>query len=200
MALRRLAALVLLLASACVSPHRAFPQFSAQYHTPAPQMLYLETEIDEMSVLPLILDFQNARGNVVLTINSPGGGVWAGLELIESMREAQSRGVSITCLVPKNGMAASMAAAVLQSCDTRLMARRGASLLFHTVSVGEVSGNQFDFERLTRMMRSLNKRLAILCSARLKISLADYEANVADFDWWLGADESLAVGAVDGLL
>lgn len=74
---------------------------------------------------------------ITLIINSPGGQVLPGLQLISAMRVAQSRGVKIRCLVPI--MAASMAFQFLAECSERY-AFANSLLLFHPMSLG-VRGN-----------------------------------------------------------
>lgn len=132
----------------------------------------------------------------ILVFDSPGGSVNAGIQFLDAMKHAQARGTSIACVIPAASMAASMAAVIFQQCDVRVMAR-GAALMFHGVSIGGSSGNQQDFERLTREMAGWNHMLAIIASMKLRISLAAYEARVREGDWWLSADEALAIGATD---
>jgi ATP-dependent protease ClpP protease subunit len=133
---------------------------------------------------------------IYLSIDSPGGSVGVGLRFIKIMREAKEAGSTIHCSV--DGMAASMAAVILQECDVRIVHRQ-SMIMFHGVSVGGAEGNQQDFERLVQDLRSVNKMLAIMASHRLTISLAEYEARVLGTDWWLGWEEALEVGAADYL-
>lgn len=63
-----------------------------------------------------------------LLINSPGGSVEAGLQLVEAMHIAQSRGVRVRCAV--STLAASMAFLILNECDERY-ALSNSLLLFH---------------------------------------------------------------------
>lgn len=133
---------------------------------------------------------------ISFTIDSPGGSVRVGLAFIELMKHARASGSVIHCTV--DGMAASMAAVIFEQCDVRLM-KRDAALMFHTVSVSGVEGNQWEIERLAKYMAALNKRLAIMAAAKMNISLAEYEARVMDNDWWLGWEEAVAVAAADGV-
>lgn len=63
-----------------------------------------------------------------LIINSPGGSVPAGLQLVEAVHIAQSRGVTVRCAVTT--LAASMAFILLSQCDERI-ALANSLLLFH---------------------------------------------------------------------
>lgn len=156
-------------------------------------------EITGTSVKPLEAVLEAAPPQVFIVIDSPGGSVQAGLELVDYMRYAQRRGTQITCLV--DGWAASMAGYVLAACDVRLMTKQSA-LMYHTVSVPFApGGNQWDFERLVQRMRDLNRMLAIFIVGRLEgVSIAQFEARVKDWDWWVGHEEALRIGAVDGVL
>lgn len=70
---------------------------------------------------------------ITFVINSPGGQVLPGLQLISSMRVAKLRGVKIRCLVPI--MAASMAFQFLAECSERYTFAN-TLLLFHPMSLG----------------------------------------------------------------
>ncbi len=132
--------------------------------------------------------------HVWLVFDSPGGSVRTGYQFLAVMQAAQRGGTRVVCEIPKNSMAASMAAFLFVHCDDRLMAK-GAALMFHTVSTSDQAGNQWDYERLAKYMRSLNKRLAISIVGNLKITLREYEANVEDNDWWVDQTEAVEIGA-----
>lgn len=67
---------------------------------------------------------------VNIIINSPGGAVYAGLQFINAMESAKSKGVKLKCYVP--GMAASMAFQIYAHCDERY-AFKYSLLLWHPV-------------------------------------------------------------------
>lgn len=67
-----------------------------------------------------------------IVINSPGGSVEAGLQLISSMNMAKSRGIKFRCVVPV--MAASMGFQVLANCNERY-ALSYALLLWHPMKI-----------------------------------------------------------------
>lgn len=69
---------------------------------------------------------------IYLIINSGGGSVLAGTQIITMMRIAQNRGTRIVCIVPM--VAASMAFQILAECDTRYTFRYSL-LLWHPIRV-----------------------------------------------------------------
>lgn len=156
-------------------------------------------EISSDNLLLPSLQLSVASGPVLLVIDSPGGDVGAGFAFEDVMVAAQRRGIRITCYVPENGYAASMAGYLLQVCDHRAMSRR-ATLLFHSVSVSRTPGGTVsDVERFARELRELNNRLAIRIAGRLNVSMAYLQEKLKG-DWWLGFSEALEVNAVDEVL
>lgn len=83
-------------------------------------VLKLASQIDSMS--------KENKKPINILINSPGGSVPAGLQLVEAMHIAQARGVKIRCAVTT--LAASMAYVVLSQCNERY-ALSNSLLLFH---------------------------------------------------------------------
>lgn len=194
----RFLALSLVLLSACV-PASVSPQFRNEAAVSVPVApvygnIVGEIDGDNANLVAAAELLVQAPAYVHFRIDSPGGSVRIGLAFIERMREAQANGTVIACTI--DGMAASMAAVIFERCDVRMM-KRDAALMFHTVSIGGAEGNQWEMERLAKMMAGLNRRLAILAAAKMKISLAEYEARVRDNDWWLGWEEAVTVGAAD---
>lgn len=91
----------------------------------APGILFKANELREMA-----LDKSGKPIDIIL--NSPGGGVYAGLQFINAMIEARTLGVRLRCHVP--GMAASMAFQIFVMCDERY-AYEYSMFLWHPVRV-----------------------------------------------------------------
>lgn len=183
---------------------RLFPLLLAVFgcvHAPAPAAVTARAvvlgEVTSDSVDPIIEILHEGPEHLTLIIDSPGGSVYAGMRLIEAMQNAQYGGTRVTCVVPR--LAASMAAVILEGCDERLMGRQ-ATLLFHTASIGGAAGNAWELERLVRELHAINTRIAIFVAGRLGMPLAEYEAHVADRDFWMGYEQALEVHAVDAVL
>lgn len=154
--------------------------------------------VEAEALAPAVAELARFPAVAYLSIDSPGGSVGVGIEFVDAMRSAQDHGTKIVCTVKDRGMAASMATYILAACDERFMGRQSA-LMFHTVSVGDVGGNQWDLERVAKYIESLNARMAIFIAGRLSISLAEYRRQTTDRDWWVGLDEAVKIGAVDGV-
>jgi ATP-dependent protease ClpP protease subunit len=128
---------------------------------------------------------------IKIMINSPGGSVGTGLDMIRAMKSA---GKPTVCTV--DGLAASMAFVIFEQCDVRKMTE--ASLLMgHTVSVG-VQGQDRDLENVSRLLKALNRVLAHLITEKMSITVDEYEAYVANGgELWLDIDTAKGMGAID---
>lgn len=88
--------------------------------------------VDNRSVAHAIKTIHNAKSEVTILIDSPGGLVSSGLKLLRAMNLAQARGVKIRCAV--TGIAMSMAFYVLSECNTRY-ALPTAQMLWHPIRI-----------------------------------------------------------------
>jgi ATP-dependent protease ClpP protease subunit len=78
-----------------------------------------------------------SHDDIYMVINSPGGNVITGMQLLSAMRIAQSRGIQFHCVVPN--LAASMAFVTLAQCDHRY-AFENSLLLWHPMRMSSRSG------------------------------------------------------------
>lgn len=101
-----------------------------------------------------------AAAPITLIINSPGGSIIAGLQIISAIRVAKARGNEIQCVVPV--MAASMGFQIFINCDKRYTLTE-ALLLFHPATSGIANGNKEEMlyasERLKAIEEPLIKHL-----------------------------------------
>jgi ATP-dependent protease ClpP protease subunit len=142
---------------------------------------------------------------VALDIDSPGGSVGVGLGILDVMKDAKARGITISCRVGSGAMAASMAGIIfVVGCSTREMAP-DAMLLFHEPAMGFEGGKEWEFRRAANHLADVNQRMAILVAAHLKHpdgsrwSATEYRAWIHERDRWASADEALAMGATDAV-
>ena len=164
-------------------------------------LLRFETSVDSESVTPFInllksLDFMELEKLpevIVIEWDSPGGEVEAGFDLSKAIERSP---VPVVCIV--DGDAASMAFYILQSCDARFATPR-SMLMIHSVSIqGNVNGPSAG--QLKNLIDVYNKALLGHIAARLKVSKEEVANRIAHGEWWMDAEEALAIGAIDGIV
>lgn len=182
--------LVLSLSCATVNPR----------DTKSPTDLIEIGDIDDLMVVLVSqqLDEVPDNSHVTLRIDSFGGSVMVGLELIQYVEDTKrTRGITTTCLV--DSKAYSMGMVILQSgaCDTRAM-RMHSTLLAHRAS-GQVRGNAAELTDTAGLLRALDRAMVLMMAARMHMDPAELAARIGDggMGWVMAADEALATGAVD---
>ena len=128
-------------------------------------ILEVAGKIDRMSK-------ENAKQPINIIINSPGGSVPAGLQLVEAVHVAQSRGVKVRCAVTT--LAASMAYILLSQCDERF-ALANSLLLFHParafVFMGALKAE--DARYMAEELESINNEMGDLLEESMGIVTAE---------------------------
>ena len=168
---------------------------------PEERTLLLEGPIAEESwygdeVTPAVFreELFSADRPIVISVNSPGGDVYAGLGIIDTMNFIKPD-VSTICV----GMAASMGAAIL-ACGAKgkRLSLPNSMVLIHQPSSG-VSGQQTDIQIVadeTRWIRQhLNELLAEATGQPIERINADTER-----DNYMRAEEACAYGLVDKVI
>ena len=128
---------------------------------------------------------------IVLDINSPGGYVAEGTVLAQAIEAVDT---PVTCLVDGQGL--SMALAVLQSCDHRVMTRRSI-LMAHQPNLGgrvnpEEHLNYYD--QGVAMWHALAEQYA----RKAHVTADEFLKRTANGrEWWMDWREALRVGMVD---
>lgn len=137
---------------------------------------------------------------VTIRINSPGGSIFDGFDLIDHIQGMQSRGHVID--THAYGMAASMGGVLLQIGNTRKMGP-SAHVLIHEAQF-RTGGKTGDVEDELILVRMLQDRILDLYADRAKTSGAAKPMSRATIrqrwsrrDWWLSAEECLRYGFVD---
>lgn len=142
----------------------------------------------------LFLDSTDKKRDVQIYINSPGGSVFAGLGIYDTM---QYIGPDVATLC--TGMAASMSA-VLLSAGTpgKRSALPHARVMIHQPS-GGAQGQLADIEITYRLYKELQSELYQILSETTGQPL-DRIAEDCDRDNWMTAPEAKAYGLVDEML
>lgn len=142
----------------------------------------------------LFLDTTGSDSDITLYINSPGGGVYAGLGIYDTMQTINSD-VAVVC----TGMAASMAS-VLLSAGTKGKRRilPHSRVMIHQ-PMGGAQGQASDIEITAREICKLKTELYEILAKHSGKSLEQIEKD-ADRDFWMTAREALDYGMVDEIV
>lgn len=139
----------------------------------------------------LFLQMSDAKKDIHLYINSPGGSVTAGLAIYDTM-QFLSCDVNTYCI----GMAASMGA-VLMCAGTKgkRHALPNSDIMIHQVS-GGAHGQASDVERQVEFMYRLKRRLNGILARHTGQPVEKVERD-ADRDYYMTAMEAKEYGLVD---
>ena len=163
------------------------------------RVIFLGTEVNDytanvLQAQLLYLDATDPGKDINLYINSPGGSVYAGLGIYDTMQFIQSD-VATIC----TGMAASMAAVLLVAGkEGKRSALTHSRVMIHQ-PLGGVQGQASDIEIEAREIQKLKKELYTIIANH---SQTDYDKVWADSDrnYWMTADEAKEYGMIDNVL
>ena len=131
---------------------------------------------------------------ITIYINSPGGSIIDGWNLIDEIERFKAQGFHFIARV--RGMAASMAAVLLQVFDERYMGRH-AEVMIHRALFGAM-GKAYEIEDQVEFVKKQEAKIVKLFSeASGKDEQVFYDLFAQRKDIWLGLDEALDLGVVD---
>ena len=163
------------------------------------RIIFLGTQIDDytanvIQAQLLYLDSADPGKDVSIYINSPGGSVYAGLGIYDTMQYVRSD-VSTIC----TGMAASMAAVLLVAGQKgKRFALTHSRVMIHQ-PLGGVQGQASDIEITAREIQKLKKELYTIISDHSGQPFDKVYAD-SDRDHWMTSDEALEYGMIDRVL
>ncbi len=142
----------------------------------------------------LFLESTDPTSDIQLYINSPGGMVYAGLGIYDTM-QLVTPDVATIC----TGMAASMAAVLLTAGEKgKRTALPHSRVLIHQ-PMGGAEGQASDIEIAAREIKKLKGELYDIISKHSGKSIKQIEKD-ADRDYWMSAEEAVKYGMIDSIL
>jgi len=160
------------------------------------RIIFIGTAIDDhvanlVIAQMLFLQMEDAKKDIHIYINSPGGSVTAGLAIYDTMQFVTCD-VTTYCL----GMAASMGAVLLAAgTKGKRYALPNSDIMIHQVS-GGAQGQASDVERQVEFMFKLKKRLTRILSQHTG-KPEEQVKNDSDRDYYMTAAEAAEYGLVD---
>lgn len=163
------------------------------------RIIFLGTQVDDYSANViqaqlLYLDSADPGKDISIYINSPGGSVYAGYGIYDTMQFINSD-VSTIC----TGMAASFAAVLLVAgTKGKRMALPHSRVMIHQ-PLGGVQGQASDIEITAREILKVRKELYTIISDHSGMSYDQVEKD-SDRDYWMNAEEAVKYGMIDKVL
>ena len=142
----------------------------------------------------LFLESVDAKKDIQIYLNSPGGSVYAGLGIYDTMQYIRPY-VATIC----TGMAASMGAVLLcAGADGKRSALKHSRVMIHQ-PLGGAQGQASDIEITAREIQKLKKELYDIIALHSKQTYDKVWAD-SDRDYWLTSQEAKEYGMVDEVL
>src|SRR5579885_1114092 len=142
----------------------------------------------------LFLDSTDRARDIQMYINSPGGSVYAGLGIYDTMQFV-SPDVSTIC----TGIAASMAAILMcAGVKGKRSALKHSRIMLHQ-PFGSIGGQATDIEITAKEIKKIKQELYQVIAHHTNQPV-DKVAADCDRDFWMTAEESKAYGLVDEVL
>ncbi len=163
------------------------------------RIIFLGTEINDdvaniVQAQLLYLESADSSKDISIYLNSPGGSVYAGLGIYDTMQYISSS-VATIC----TGLAASMAAVLLVAgANGKRSALPHSRIMIHQ-PMGGAQGQATDIEITAREILKLKKELYEIISTHSGKPF-DEVAKDSDRDYWMTADEAKAYGMIDEVL
>jgi ATP-dependent Clp protease protease subunit len=142
----------------------------------------------------LFLESADAKKDIQIYINSPGGSVYAGLGIYDTM-QVVNPDVATIC----TGMAASMGAVLMcAGAEGKRSALKHSRIMIHQ-PMGGAQGQASDMEITLQEILKLKKELYSIISHHSGQPFDKVEAD-SDRDYWMTSEEAKAYGMVDEIL
>jgi ATP-dependent Clp protease protease subunit len=160
------------------------------------RIIFLGTEVNDytanvIQAQLLYLDSVNPEGDINIYLNTPGGSVYAGLGIYDTMQFINSK-VGTIC----TGMAASMGAVLLVAGEKDMRAALPHSRVMIHQPLGGIQGQASDIEITAREILKIKDELYQIISDHSGQTTEKIRQD-ADRDYWMTAQEALDYGMVD---
>ncbi len=163
------------------------------------RIIFLGTEVNDytanvIQAQLLYLDSTDSDKDIHIYLNTPGGSVYAGLGIYDTMQFVHSK-VATIC----TGMAASMGAILLVAGEKGMRAALPHSRTMIHQPLGGIQGQASDIEITAKQMVLLKEELYQIIADHSGQGI-DKIRQDADRDYWMTAQEALDYGMIDKIL
>ena len=160
------------------------------------RIIFLGTEVNDytanvIQAQLLYLDSVDSDKDISIYLNTPGGSVYAGLGIYDTMQFVKSR-VATIC----TGIAASMGAVLLVAGEKGMRAALPHSRVMIHQPMGGIQGQASDIEITAKEILKLKDELYQIIADHSGQAM-DKIRQDADRDYWMTAAEALEYGMID---
>ena len=160
------------------------------------RIIFLGTEVNDytanvIQAQLLYLDSVDSDKDISIYLNTPGGSVYAGLGIYDTMQFVKSR-VATIC----TGMAASMGAVLLVAGEKGMRAALPHSRVMIHQPMGGIQGQASDIEITAKEILKLKDELYQIISDHSGQTMEKIRRD-ADRDYWMTAVEAQEYGMID---
>jgi ATP-dependent Clp protease protease subunit len=142
----------------------------------------------------LFLESTDPSKDIIMYINSPGGSVYAGLGIYDTMQYIRPD-IATIC----TGLAASMGAVILASGSGKKRSALPHSRIMIHQPMGGAQGQATDMEISLKQILELKKDIYTILSKHSGKTAAQIEKD-ADRDYWMRAADAKKYGLIDEIL
>lgn len=142
-----------------------------------------------ISVKDVRKSLDNVNKDIVIKINSPGGDVFAGVEIYNYLTSLESH-----VTVEVTGLAASAASLITMAGDTVVM-RTGSTMMIHEASTF-VYGNKKEIQKTLNALEAIDTSIVDIYVERTGLNAEDIHNLIAE-ETWFTADEAVKNGFAD---
>lgn len=167
-------------------------RFELKAQTDAPAQMFLYDEISYWGVMAadFVSELVGLNGaDVDLHVNSPGGDVFEGLAMLNSLRAYPGK---VTAYV--DGIAASAASFLIMGADEVVM-QPNTEIMIHD-AWGMCLGNSADMIDMAQRLDKVSDNIADVYRGKAGGAVAEWRQRMKD-EGWYGPDEALELGLVD---
>ena len=163
------------------------------------RIIFLNDEIDNytselVKSQLLYLEQMDSKKDIKLYINSPGGSVYDGLGILDTMEYIKPKIITVN-----TGLAASMAAVILCAGDKRKSLKRSRTMIHQPMSGSYGFAQASDIEIDAKEINSLKKELYMIISQKSGQDYKKVEQD-ADRDYWMNSVEAKEYGIIDEII
>ncbi|GGZ39509.1 ATP-dependent Clp protease proteolytic subunit [Echinicola pacifica] len=163
------------------------------------RIIFLGTQVDDhianiITAQLLFLESVDSKKDILLYINSPGGSVYAGLGIYDTMQYINPE-VGTIC----TGLAASMGAVLLAGGAAGKRSALPHSRVMIHQPLGGAQGQASDIEITAKQILILKQELYEILAKHSGKDIEEIEKN-SDRDYWMRAPEAKEYGLIDEVL